>query len=33
MWALNAGRGGDHRWRWDDRQPELLEEAMAHWVA
>jgi len=32
-WAPNAGRGGNHLWRWDGRQPELLEEAMTHWVA
>ncbi|MBW6454624.1 MAG: hypothetical protein K0A98_01950 [Trueperaceae bacterium] len=28
MWAPNAGRGGDHLWRWDGRPPDLLEEAM-----
>jgi hypothetical protein len=33
MWAVNAGRGGDHLWRWDGHKPELLEEAMSQWVA
>ncbi len=33
MWAPNAGRGVDHLWCWDGRQPELLEEALTHWVA
>lgn len=33
MWAPNAGRGVDHLWRWDGREPELLEEALTHWVA
>jgi hypothetical protein len=33
MWAVNAGRGVDHLWGWDGRKPELLEEAMSHWVS
>ena len=33
MWAVNAGRGGDHLWRWDGQTPELLEEALTHWVS
>lgn len=33
MWAVNAGRGVDHLWRWDGQAPELLEEALTHWVA
>jgi hypothetical protein len=33
MWAVNAGRGVDHLWRWDGLTPELLEEALTHWVA
>ena len=33
MWAPNAGRGGDHLWRWDGHEAELLEEALTHWVA
>jgi len=33
MWAPNAGRGVDHLWRWDGSEPELLEEALTHWVA
>lgn len=33
MWAVNAGRGGDHLWRWDGHKPELLEEAMSRWVS
>ena len=33
MWGVNAGRGGDHLWRWNGREPELLEEAMTGWVA
>ena len=32
LWAINAGRGVDHLWRWDDQNPELLEEALTHWV-
>lgn len=32
MWAVNAGRGADHLWRWDGHKPELLEEAMAQRV-
>jgi hypothetical protein len=32
MWAVRAGRGVDHLWRWDGDKPELLEEAMSHWV-
>jgi hypothetical protein len=32
MWAVNAGRGADHLWRWDGHKPELLEEAMSHRV-
>jgi hypothetical protein len=33
MWAVNAGRGGDHLWRWDGHKPELLEQAMSQWVS
>ena len=33
MWGVNAGRGVNHLWRWDGREMELLEEAMAGWVA
>jgi hypothetical protein len=33
MWAANAGRGGDHLWRWDGHEPGILEEAMSQWVA
>jgi hypothetical protein len=33
MWAVNAGRGADHLWRWDGHKPELLEEAMSQWVS
>ena len=33
MWAPNAGRGVDHLWRWDGSEPELLAEALTHWVA
>lgn len=33
MWAVRAGRGVDHLWRWDGHKPELLEEAMSHWVS
>ena len=33
MWAMNAGRGVDHLWRWNGEQPELLEEALSHWVS
>jgi hypothetical protein len=33
MWAVRAGRGVDHLWRWDGDKPELLEEAMSHWVS
>jgi hypothetical protein len=33
MWAVTAGRGADHLWRWDGHTPELLEEAMSRWVA
>jgi hypothetical protein len=33
MWAVNAGRGGDHLWRWDGHKPDLLEEAMSQWVS
>ncbi len=32
LWGLNAGRGGDHLWRWDGHTPELLEEAFSQWV-
>jgi hypothetical protein len=32
MWAVNAGRGVDHLWRWNGQNPELLEEALPHWV-
>jgi hypothetical protein len=31
LWAVNAGRGIAHLWRWDGHEPELLEEAMSHW--
>lgn len=33
MWAMRAGRGGDHLWKWDGRKPELLKEAISHWVS
>ena len=27
------GRGGDHLWKWNGREPELLEEALNQWVS
>jgi hypothetical protein len=27
------GRGGDHLWKWNGREPELLEEAVNQWVS
>ena len=27
------GRGGDHLWKWNGREPELLEEGMNQWVS
>lgn len=33
MWAPLAGRGVDHLWQWDGKEPKLLEEAMTHWVS
>lgn len=33
MWAINAGRGVDHLWQWDGQNPELLAEAISHWVS
>ena len=27
------GRGGDHLWKWNGREPKLLEEGMNQWVA
>ena len=32
IWAQLAGRGGDHLWKWDGNEPELLEEAFTQWV-
>lgn len=32
MWAENAGRGGEHLWKWDGREATLLEEAISSWV-
>jgi hypothetical protein len=33
MWAVNAGWGVDHLWKWDSHEPKLLEEAITSWVA
>jgi hypothetical protein len=33
MWGVNCGRGVDHLWQWDGQRPELLEEAISHWMA
>jgi len=33
MWAVRAGRGVDHLWKWQIGAPELLEEAFSSWVA
>jgi len=27
------GRGGDHLWKWNGREPELLEECFNQWVS
>ncbi len=32
LWGVNCGRGVDHLWQWDGQKPELLEEAISHWV-
>lgn len=32
LWAPLAGRGVDHLWAWDGREPVLLEEAFTSWV-
>jgi hypothetical protein len=33
MWGQQAGRGVDHLWKWDGKEPLLLEEAFSHWVS
>lgn len=33
MWGQQAGRGADHLWKWDGKEPLLLEEAFSHWVS
>jgi len=31
-WAHLACRGVEHLWKWNGVEPELLEEALVHWV-
>jgi hypothetical protein len=33
MWGKLAGRGVDHLWKWDGKEPSLLEEALTQWVS
>jgi len=33
MWGVLAGRGGDHLWKWDGVEPQLLEEAVQTWIS